>query len=152
MPKLRTLWFKTHWKNFPQWYKKVESSMKDTVRRYMEQQELDVEIMADDDDLRRRKLPAGSNHHDAEFEALMAVNTSLLTGATSRKSTKFMAELDVYLDEAAEDLKRAEGSPQSSHAIPLKGDPIVWWERVGSKRFPLLHKIALDYLAIPGTR
>jgi hypothetical protein len=31
-PKLRLAWFKTHWKNFPRWYKKAEALFRATLR------------------------------------------------------------------------------------------------------------------------
>lgn len=149
-PRCRLLWFKDHWRKHPDWYKKAERSIRDVCKRYAELQEIDEDLLFDDDgDLRRRKLP-GCKYDD--FEATLAVNTEMLTGSTrSHKRTRFMSELDVYIDEAARDLLLADQDPTSAHAVLLLGCPIRWWQRVGHKRFPLLYIVAKDYLAIPAT-
>ena len=158
VPRIRLLWFKDHWAQFPRYHKKAEASFREVFKRYLEAeaQQVAAELTEDDfsdDDclLRRRKLPAGA-YEAPSFEATLSVNTELLTGRRSKnKRNKLMAEIEDYLDEANEDIALAEQEPDSPHAILLKGCPIRWWQRVGRRRFPLLYKIAIDYLVIPGT-
>lgn len=62
-PKLRLMWFKTHWKHYPKWYKKAEADIRQIYKDY-----LDAEI--DDDE---HILP----HHHGESYRLITARCTL---------------------------------------------------------------------------
>src|SRR5690242_2343696 len=75
-PRLRLLWFKDKWAQFPDGHKKAERSIKEVFQRYLNAEEDDdIEVS----EIRRRKTPGG-NYHDDAFEGTMSVNLHLQTG------------------------------------------------------------------------
>ena len=56
-----------------------------------------------------------------------------------------MTELQIYYDDIVVDMTMAK------EGDPIYGNPLDWWQRVGKLRYPLLYRIALDFLSIPAT-
>jgi len=149
-PKFRMLWFQDKWRNHPIWYKKVTASMKTVFQRYVDEaaaaEALD-EPEQEPESPSRRKTPSGE-YHDALYDEVCEVDTSLMTGNhKAHKKQRLTSELQKYYDSVGEDIKKAKATPGS---VMLQ-DPLAWWLEVGRYSYPLLFKIALDYLSIPCT-
>ena len=99
----------------------------------------------------RRKLPAGVS--DDRWQQAMGVDISLLTGHKGHKRARKVNELELYYDTLLEDLAAAEIEKQQMPEghIPLTQRPFDWWRQVGYKQYPVLFKIALNFLSIPAT-
>jgi len=91
------------------------------------------------DEPTRRKSPGGL------YDKILTVDTSLLTGARSYKKVRKATELLKYYDAIVQDLNEADGEGA------LYGDPLAWWQTVGQRTYPILYKVALDFLSIPAT-
>jgi hypothetical protein len=92
----------------------------------------------------RRKLPGG-DYHDYDYENTLGVNLQLQTGAKAHKKARITNQLQKYYDDIYVDSRTAEATDL------ICGDPLKWWIEVGKQRYPLLFKIALDFLSIPAT-
>jgi hypothetical protein len=121
--------------------------IKEVVRCYIKQQQRQQEslFVAEDE---ASPPPKGD---DNDFDAMMDVNLLLLTRASLHKRAKVASKLDIYLDEGGDNKLQARLHPTLNHASLLYRCPIRWWQQVGQQRFPLLYKIALNYLGIPST-
>lgn len=138
-PHLRLLWFKTHWKNFPHWYGKAEKSIRRTFKQYIEVSAAPDEALPPPS---RRKIPPNSNDLYAQT---MAVDLHLLTNAKSKRQ-KRTTQLDEYFDDLLTDVTNA-----SDRELALLDDPWAWWLQNGRDRYPIVFKMATDYLCIPAT-
>jgi hypothetical protein len=76
----------------------------------------------------------------------MEVDLHILTNAKSKRQ-KRSNELDDYIDSLAHD--KATGSPEELRLIEKQ--PWQWWLQFGRMRYPLVFKMACDYLSIPCT-
>ena len=138
-PQLRLIWFKTHWKHYPDWYRKAEQSIRRTFKQYTEAEaELEAPIAPPS----RRKVPSDSNDL---FSRTMAVDLHLLTNAKNKRQ-KRLSQLDEYFDDLVTDLN--SGSEQE---LQLLSDPWAWWLKIGRDKYPIVFKMAVDHLTIPST-
>jgi hypothetical protein len=101
----------------------------------------------DDDDtalpLPRRKVPGGSTDL---YSQTIAVDLMFLTGSKSHKRQKRASQLEEYFDDLREDLTNA-----SEQQLALLHDPWRWWLEIGRQKYPIVFKIATDYLSVPAT-
>jgi hypothetical protein len=140
-PRLRLTWFKTHWKNYPKWYKKAETSVRKVYKDYLD---AEVEPEEQTQPPSRRKHPIGSSGRDL-YSQTMEVDLMLMT-ANSSKRQRRVNELDEYFAAQAYDLTNA-----SDKDLDLLNDPWAWWLQIGRAKYPVLFKIATDFLSIPST-
>jgi hypothetical protein len=149
-PQLRLSWFKDHWRKHADWYKKAERSMKAIFQRYLEAKD-DTAHQRDLSQPLRRKLPAGTR--DDRWQQAMGVDVTLLTGHKGHKRARKVNELELYYEALLEDLAAAEVEKEERGEghIPLIERPFDWWCQVGQKQYPVLFKIALDFISIPAT-
>jgi len=75
----------------------------------------------------------------------MAVDLHLLTNSKNKKQRR-VRQLKEYFDALVTDLTTA-----SEHELKLLKKPFEWWLQVGKKTYPILFKIAVDFLSIPST-
>jgi len=139
-PALRLNWFQTQWKHYPEWVSKAQKSVKKVFDDYVK-----AEAATDDnDELReppsRRKVPANDL-----YSRVTAVDTHLLTGNKNKRQRR-IGQIEEYYESLDTDLNAANERDQ-----PVLQDPWGWWQRVGRNRYPILFKIACDYLTIPCT-
>jgi hypothetical protein len=133
--------FQHHWKNFPPWIRKATASMKKLFDEY-------TEAEADDDEQQqlpppsRRKLPPNS---DDLYERAIAVNLHLLTGNKNKRQRR-VGQLDEYYESLGSDLNSLHERER-----PERDDPLAWWLTIGRNRYPILFKMATDYLSCPCT-
>lgn len=92
----------------------------------------------------RRKVPEGK-YHDVRYEETLRVDHSLMTGNRSYKRAKKTTELQKYYDCHYQETVEAKDDGL------LFRDPLTWWVQVGRYSYPILFKIALDFLSIPST-
>jgi len=140
-PALRLAWFQTHWKQYNDWVKRAKDSTSRVFKLYM------AEEMDDDDTalpLPRRKVP-GSDNSDL-YSQTMAVDLMYLTGSKSHKRQKRTTQLEEYFDDLRDDLTNA-----TEQQLVLLHNPWRWWLEIGRKKYPVVFKIATDYLSIPAT-
>jgi hypothetical protein len=78
----------------------------------------------------------------------MDVDVHLLTGKRSFKRQKRTTQLDEYCDSLFDDKLAAE---RDSKLAALMDDPHRWWVEEGRTRFPIMYKMAMDYLSVPST-
>jgi hypothetical protein len=141
-PKLRLTWFKTHWKNFPKWYKKAEASIRQVFKEYCDEEvEPEEQLLPTS----RRKIPANSTVSNDLYTQTMSVDLMLLTNAKNKK-TKRTSQLDEYFDDLLRDLTHS-----NEQQLALLDDPWAWWLQVGRLQYPIVFKIATDFLSIPST-
>lgn len=144
-PKLRLAWFKTHWKDFPAWHIKADKSVRTTFKRYVD---LEIESEAAEEHL--SPPPTRRRHAEAEeswlFDSTMTVDLMLLTGSRSHKRQKRVSQLDEYFDDLRADLTGANPT-----YMALLDDPWRWWLEIGRSKYPIVFKMAVDYLSIPPT-
>jgi hypothetical protein len=143
-PKLRVAWFKTQWKRFPHRYKKAETSLRKAYKKYADKEEAEEDYPAFQPPT-RRKLPSRTTGNSL-YERSMEVDLHILTNAKS-KQQKRSNELDDYINSLAHD--KATGSPEELRLIEKQ--PWQWWLQFGRMRYPLVFKMACDYLSIPCT-
>jgi hypothetical protein len=139
-PALRLAWFQTHWKQYADWVKRAKESIIKIFKLYMAAE-------VDDDDtalpLPRRKVPGGNTDL---YSQTMAVDLMFLTGSKSHKRQKRASQLEEYFDDLREDLTNA-----SEQQLALLHDPWRWWLEIGRQKYPIVFKIATDYLSVPAT-
>jgi hypothetical protein len=139
-PALRLAWFHTHWKPYCEWVKKASDSLNRVFKQY-------VAAEADDDEESpkptRRKLPS---NHSKLYSQTMAVDFMYLTGSRNYKRAKRTSQLKGYFDDLREDLLNANES-----SLALLNDLWGWCLNVGRNKYPIVFKIATDYLVIPAT-
>jgi hypothetical protein len=143
-PSLRLLWFKDHWKHHIAWYKQAENSMRKIYTLYVEAWE-DEEVEEPDSPVRRKLPPLAINPHDERLSRALSVDLSILHNNRAlggRKKRRKVNELDTYLDSLAEDTYSGD---------PLLSQPLKWWIQRGRLQYPVLYKVALDFLSIPAT-
>ena len=80
------------------------------------------------------------------YEDTIEVDLHLLTGSKSHKRQKRVSQLDEYFNEIQIDFMGA-----SSVYRQLLNDPWRWWLEDGHNRYPIVFKMAVDYLSIPST-
>ena len=140
-PALRLAWFQTHWKQYAEWVRRAKDSTSRVFKLYMAEE-------VDDDDsalpLPRRKVLGGDNSD--LYSQTMAVDLMYLTGSKSYKRQKRATQLEEYFDDLRDDLTNA-----SEQQLGLLYDPWRWWLEIGRKKYPVVFKIATDYLSIPAT-
>jgi hypothetical protein len=93
----------------------------------------------------RRKVPSGSSG-DGLYERSMEVDLHLLTNAKSKRQ-KRANQLDDYLYSLA--FEHATTSELEQRL--LKHEPWAWWLQYGRTRYPIVFKMACDYLSILST-
>jgi hypothetical protein len=134
-PSFRLFWIQYKWKNFPKWIREAESSMRTVFKEYMlMQEEQEGEIPPPS----RRKVPNGTTSYNA-FQASLAIDPSYLVGeGKKRLKARARNELDRYYDD-------------HKHFQDEVNDPLEWWHTKGKKEYPILYKMAVDFLSIPAT-
>ena len=142
-PKLRVAWFKTQWKRFPHWYKKAEASLRKVYKRYADEDEAEEDLAELLPPPTRRKVPSGGA---GLYERSMEVDLNLLTKAKSKRQ-KRTNQLDDYLDSLA--FEHATTSKPEQRL--LEHEPRSWWLQHGCTRYPIVFRMACDYLSIPST-
>ena len=70
-PRLRLNWFKSHWRDFDDWHRKAEKSLRDTFKKYLAQ-ETEPDELQFEDQLRRRRLP--TSYINNPLAAIIEVN------------------------------------------------------------------------------
>jgi hypothetical protein len=142
-PRLRLIWFKTHWRHFPKWYQKAEASINHVFKYYTD---AEVEIDELTQPPSRRKLPGGDYNNNMDlYTKTMAVDLHLMTNA-KRKKQKRVTQLEEYFDDLL-----TEYTNGSERELQLLDDPWAWWLQVGRNRYPIVFKMATDFLTIPST-
>ncbi|RMZ67784.1 transposase [Pyrenophora seminiperda CCB06] len=127
---------------YADWVKRAKDSTNRVFKQYIAK-----EIDDDDDDtalpLPRRKVPGGNADL---YSQTMAVDLMFLTGSKSHKRQKRTSQLEEYFDDLRDDLTNA-----SEQQLALLHDPWRWWLEIGRNKYPVVFKIATDYLSIPAT-
>lgn len=141
-PRLRLPWFKTRWKDFPQWHTKAEKSIYKVFRQYVDL-EVEPDVDAPPPQLLRHKTPAGSSY---SFDDTMSVDLMLLTGARSHKKQKRVSQLEEYYNDLRDDMQ----TPNQAQRSQLD-EPWQWWLTTGRTRYLVVFKMARDFLSIPAT-
>jgi hypothetical protein len=141
-PRLRLNWFKSHWRDYRDWQRKADNSFRNTFREYLAAEALSDETQ-NEEQPRRRKLPA--SYANNPLAAIMEVDQEYLHGNHGHKRHKRSSQLDEYIDNLNEDLNRDEAYQE------LTADPWLWWLKVGRSKYPVLFKMAVDFLSIPST-
>lgn len=103
----------------------------------------------DDDDTAlpppsRRKAP--NNSSTDLYSQTMEVDLMYLTGSRARKRQKRSTQLEEYFEDLRDDITTA-----SEEQIELLHDPWRWWLEVGRNKYPVVFKMATDFLSIPAT-
>jgi hypothetical protein len=96
--------------------------------------------------LSRRKLP-GNNTGSNLYERTIEVDLHLLTNAKNKRQ-KRTNQLDEYFNALYFDLTVA--GEEELHLIE-SDDAWGWWRHYGRTRYPILFKIATNFLSIPAT-
>jgi hypothetical protein len=144
-PRLRLNWFQNQWKNYPSWYRKAQKSLEKVFKEY-----LTAKAEADDSQdsllkpLSRRKLLSNGNSSDL-YERTIAVDLHLLTNAKNKRQRR-AGQMEEYFESLVTDLTTG-----SDRDLELLSDPWLWWLQVGRNRYPIMFKIATDFLSIPST-
>jgi hypothetical protein len=139
-PALRFNWVQIQWKRYSPWVVKAQKSFKKVFDDYAKQ-----DASADDNKLRepppsRRKLPANDLYTRAT-----AVDTYHFTG-NKNKRQRHVGQVDEYFEALYSNLNTT-----NEQDLPLLEYPYKWWQRVGRAQYPILFKMATNYLAIPST-
>jgi hypothetical protein len=92
--------------------------------------------------LLRCKLPGSESNLYAQT---MSVDLILLTDAKNKRQ-KQVSWVDKYFDDLLSNLTNS-----SDNNLALLGDPWAWWLQAGRFKYPLIFKMAADYLSIPST-
>jgi hypothetical protein len=139
-PALRLAWFQTHWKQYANWVKRAKDSTNRVFKQYMAEE-------IDDDDtalpLPSRKVPGGNTDL---YSQTMAVDLMFLTGSKSHKRQKRTTQLEEYFDDLCDNLTNA-----SEQQLALLHDPWRWRLEIRRNKYPVVFKIATNYLSIPAT-
>jgi hypothetical protein len=75
----------------------------------------------------------------------MNIDLHLLTNSKNKKQ-KRLSQVDEYSDDLLTEYTNGTDS-----SLELLDDPWAWWLQVGRTKYPILFKIATDYLSIPST-
>ena len=145
-PALRLVWFKGAWKDFPLWHSKAEKSVRTAFKQYVDA-EVDQEVLEEpisQPSVRLRQ--PGKSNGSSLYEDTIEVDLHLLTGSKSHKRQKRVSQLDEYFNDIQIDFMGA-----SSAYRQLLNDPWRWWLEDGRNRYPIVFKMAFDYLSIPST-
>lgn len=140
-PRLRLNWFKSSWKQWPTWQRKADISFRTVFTKYLAAEIEPDEIQ--EEQLRQRKLPA--SYVNNPLAAITEVDQQYLHGNHGHKRQKRSSQIDEYIDNLNEDLCRDEAYQE------LMADPWRWWLKVGRSKYPVLFKMAVDFLSIPST-
>lgn len=147
-PKLRQQWFKTHWSHFPAYSKKADKSVRGVYELYRKNNRpTDFDADAHDDphtQPSRRKVPGDATI--TRFDDIMAVDLHLLTNWKGSKKQRLRDELQEYYEAIAIDLRNDDPEYQD-----LLNNPWQWWVSQGQLKYPVLFKMACDFLSIPST-
>ena len=145
-PGLRLVWFKGAWKDFPSWHSKAEKSVRTAFKQYVDA-EVDQEVLEEpisQPSVRLRQ--PGKSNRSSLYEDTIAVDLHLLTGSKSHKRQKRVSQLDEYFNDIQTDFMSASPAYRQ-----LLNDPWRWWLEDGRNRYPIVFKMAIDYLSIPST-
>jgi hypothetical protein len=95
----------------------------------------------------RRKLPGGdyTDIHTDLYTKTMTVDLHLMTNA-KRKKQKRVTQLGEYFDDLL-----TEYTNGSDHQLQLLDDPWAWWLQVGRNKYPVVFRMATNFLTIPST-
>ena len=92
--------------------------------------------------LRRCKL-LSSNYYNINYKDYLVINLSLIINKCLYKFKRLLNKLQSYYNAIRSDL-------YENHLL-LHGDPLRWWLTRGKSSYPILYKIALDFLTILAT-
>ena len=146
-PRLRQHWFKDKWSHFPAYNKKADKSIRSVYEAYKRSSQSDDDLDHLNDPYTqpsRRKIPENATR--TRFDDIMAVDLCLLTGFKGSKRQKQHDELQEYFEAIAVDLRNDDIEYQR-----LLNDPWQWWVRQGQHKYPVLFRLACDFLSIPST-
>jgi hypothetical protein len=115
---LRLTWFRTHWGNFPRWYRKAEASFRAIFKADAEA-EIEVEELQP---RLRHKLPGGESDL---YTQTMSVDLILLTNAKNKRQ-KRVSQVDEYFDDLLSDITNS-----SDDNLALLDNPWAWSLQVG---------------------
>ena len=73
----------------------------------------------------------------------MEFGSEFLTGNRNHKRQKRTTQLQEYFDDLDEDLSKDENYQE------LMTDPWQWWVQVGHSKYPIIFKMAVEFLSIP---
>ena len=109
----------------------------------------DVTINDPSTPLIRPQRQPGDEGYDEMIDDILEVDDSYMYGAgrsarVRAKRQRLNTELDQYLEV---ENRKADTISQPE----LIDHPMDWWHKIGRTRYPLLYKLALDYLSIPST-
>jgi hypothetical protein len=90
----------------------------------------------------RRKLPANS---DDLYERTTTVDIYVLTGNKNKRQHR-AGQLEEYYEALACDV-----NSMNERECPNRDHPWEWWLAIGRNRYPILFKMAIDYLSCPCT-
>ena len=97
-PKLRMLWFKKHWGEYPTWHARAEKSLRKVFQHYVTLQEQEEEEYEETPEPPSRRRVPGDQHHAVDlYEETMTVDPMMMTGVRSFKKQRVQDELDRYL-------------------------------------------------------
>jgi hypothetical protein len=100
---------------------------------------------ADNDELREPPLSRCKLLANDLYSRATAVDTHLLTGSKNKRQ-RGLGQVDEYFEALYADLNTTNDRER-----PLLEEPYKWWRTYGRNRYPILFKMATDYLAIPCT-
>jgi hypothetical protein len=121
-----------------QWVSKAQKSVKKVFDDYVKAE------AATDNNNELRELPSRRTVSTNDlYSHVTAVDTHLLTGNKNKRQRR-TGQIEEYYESLDTDLNAANERDQ-----PVLEDPWGWWQRVGRNRYPILYKIACDYLTIP---
>ena len=141
-PRLRLSWLKSYWCDYRDWQRKADSSFRNTFREYLAVEALSDEMQYEKQP-RKRKLPA--SYTNSPLASVMEIDQEYYHGSHDHKRYKRSSQLDEYIDNLNEDLNKDEAYQE------LMADPWLWWLKVGRSEYPVLFKVAIDFLSIPCT-
>jgi hypothetical protein len=144
-PRLRLNWFQSQWKNYPEWYRKARKSLEKVFKDYLA---AEAEADSSQDSLLEppswRKLSSNGNSSNL-YDRTMAVDLHHLIN-TKNKRQRRVVQVEEYFESLVTDLTTG-----SDRDLELLDDPWQWWLQVGRNRYPILFKVAADFLSIPST-
>lgn len=122
-----------------EWLRKADSSMVTTFEAYQEAEEDNEEDF--EPSFTRLKVPSSSTR-EQRFSQTMSISLTILTRDKGYKNARIAKELDFY------DAAYRVGLLKDD---PLMNDSFEWWLQLGEKEYPMLFKMAVDFLSIPST-
>jgi hypothetical protein len=145
-PSFRLHWFQQAWREHDRkWIAAVSHSIKSVYEIYEELIEEEQAVDQQDESILHRHPQQSGD----DYLATLYIDTNFMTGANSRQKrarTGRTNEISRYQDSLTVALINGQ-LPKD----PLKVDPIAWWQKEGKVDYPVLYRMALDFLSVPST-